>query len=139
MTLGARWTLGVALREDDGANFESGRLSLRSRSDAVVSLEETRLVVEPAILRAALRIETAEEVSRAVPGGPRVLIALLKTLARREGVMLMLSRSVRSSTLLSVGRSPVRVSGPRNVAEVVEGESRSSTGTEISVKSSVDM
>lgn len=131
--LGARCTLGVLLLEDDGANFESGLLSLRSRSDAVVSLEETRLVVDPATLRATLRIEAAEDISLPDPGGPRCAIVLLRTLARREGVMLMLSRSVRSSTRLRVGRRPVRVSGPRSVAGVVNDESRSSTGTEISV------
>ena len=93
-TLGARWTLGVPLLEDEGANFESGRLSFRSRSDAVVSLEDTRLVVEPATLRATLRIEAPDELSLPDPGGPRAAIVLLKTLARREDVMLILSRSV---------------------------------------------
>lgn len=120
-TLGARCTLGVPLLEDEGANFESGRLSFRSRSDAVVSLEDTRLVVEPATLRATLRIEAPEELSLPEdPGGPRTPIVLLNTLARREGVILIVSRSVRSSTLLSVGRSPVRVSGPRSVAAFVD-------------------
>ena len=71
IALGARCMLGVALREDDGANFESGLLSFRSRSEAVVSLEETRLVVDPATLRATLRIDAPEELSRPDPGGPR--------------------------------------------------------------------
>ena len=44
----------------------------------------------------------------------------------------MLSRSVTSSTLLRVGRSPVRVIGPLGLAP--EGVVRSSAGTLISIK-----
>ena len=46
--------------------------------------------------------------------------------------MLMLSRSVTSSTLLRVGRSPVRVMGPLGLAP--EGVVRSSAGTLISIE-----
>ena len=46
--------------------------------------------------------------------------------------MLILSRSVTSSTLLRVVRSPVRVIGPLGLAP--EGIVRSSAGTLISIK-----
>ena len=87
--LGARCTLGLPLLEDEGANFESGLLSFRSRSDAVVRRDDTRLVVDPATLRATLRIEAPEELSLPDPGGPRAAIILLKTLAQRDGVILI--------------------------------------------------
>lgn len=121
--------LKLVLRDDDGANFESGLLSFRSRSVAVVKRDDARLVVE-ATLRATLLTDAPEDATTGPLPRPWFLFS---TLARSECAVATLSRSDVSSTLLSVGRSPVRVSGARKVAApFAVGVRRSSTGMLIS-------
>ena len=96
---------------------------------AVVSLDDTRLFVD-ATLRATLRTEAEEDWT--CEGVPVLIWFLFNTEVRSECVVLMLSRSVTSSTLLRVGRSPVRVMGPLGLAP--EGVVRSSAGTLISIE-----
>ena len=95
----------------------------------VVSRDEARLFVD-AILRATLRTEAEEDWT--CEGVPVRVWFLLSTEVRSECVVLMLSLSVTSSTLLRVGRSPVRVIGPLGLAP--EGVVRSSAGTLISIE-----
>ena len=96
---------------------------------AVVSRDEARLLVD-ATLRATLRTEAEED--WICEGVPVRVWFLFNTEVRSECVVLILSRSVTSSTLLRVGRSPVRVMGPLGLAP--EGVVRSSAGTLISIK-----